>query len=341
MRGAAFTGDKRVSLIDVPDPTPGTGEVVVKIAASGMCGSDLHYFRASASEAPEPVIAGHEPAGVVAAVGTGVTSEQARVGDRVMVHHYTACGSCTQCATGWPQLCQVQPVTTFGKNGHGGHAPYIAVPAATLVPLDNSLSFVAGAAISCGTGTAWGGLKRLGDVNGSTVAVFGQGPVGLSATMLASALGARVIAVDLVAQRREQALAHGAEQVLNPLEVNAVEVIHEHTQGEGVQFALETSGSTAAGKSALDGLATWGKVAYIGLGSTVQFDVREVLRRQLTVMTSYTMSLAAQKECARFVAKRGLPVDDLFSDRWRLDQAQEAYDLLDAQSVGKGVFVFD
>ena len=113
-----------------------------------------------------------------------------------MNHHYKGCGRCKHCRVGWSQLCR-SGIVVYGMTGHGAHAPYMRVPAGTLVPLPDALSFEEGAAISCGTGTAYGALKRL-DISGrDTLAVFGQGPVGLSATILGSAMGARVIAVDI------------------------------------------------------------------------------------------------------------------------------------------------
>ena len=164
MRGVVFLGERRLELREFPDPTPGPGEVVLAIKASGMCGSDLHTYRAKGGTAAigirgrtEPVIAGHEPCGVVAAVGPGVSEAQARVGQRVMNHHYAGCGVCKHCRTGWSQMC-LEGSIVYGANGHGGHAPYMKAPAYTVVPLPDELSFEAGAAISCGTGTAFGAL---------------------------------------------------------------------------------------------------------------------------------------------------------------------------------------
>ncbi|MGH7279856.1 MAG: alcohol dehydrogenase catalytic domain-containing protein, partial [Candidatus Rokuibacteriota bacterium] len=191
MRGVVFLGNRKLELQAFPDPVPGSGEVILAIKASGMCGSDLHPYRAVGNAAAAlglggtggPVIGGHEPCGVVAAVGPGVMEAQARVGERVMNHHYRGCGRCKHCRLGWSQLCRGGFVV-YGMTGHGAHAPYMKVPASTCVPLPDELGFEEGAAISCGTGTAYGALKRL-DVSGrDTLAVFGQGPVGLSATLL-------------------------------------------------------------------------------------------------------------------------------------------------------------
>ena len=172
-----------------------------------MCGSDLHPYRASRSGgaakslglggAGGPCIAGHEPCGVVAERGPGVPEADAPTGARVMNHHYKGCGHCKHCRAGWAQLCP-RGIVVYGMTGHGGHAPFMTVAGLDRwCPLPDELSFEEGAAISCGTGTAYQALRRL-DVSGrDTLAVFGQGPVGLSATMLGVAMGARVVAVDV------------------------------------------------------------------------------------------------------------------------------------------------
>ncbi|RYE42211.1 MAG: iditol 2-dehydrogenase [Hyphomicrobiales bacterium] len=343
MLGAVLLGDRKVGLRNFEEPEPGPDEVVVAVKASGLCGSDLHQYRAPSAERTtlEPLcIAGHEPAGVVHAVGSGVSPRIAQVGDRVMVHHYGSCGMCEYCRSGWTQMCSKMEMRLYGTNEHGAHAPYMKVPAATLIPLDESLSFEAGAAIGCGTGTAWGGLNRLGDVGGATIAVFGQGPVGASATMLAAARGATVIALDIDDSRLKKARDFGAAETVNPTEVDAAAAIRELTAGRGAQLALETSGATVAAASALASLAPWGKLCLVGLGGRLEFDVLAYLRSQMTIMTSWSMSNVDQERCASFVARHSLPVDDLFSHRWDLEDAVAAYAEFDRQSAGKGVFVF-
>jgi len=341
MQGITFLGGRRVELKEVPDPEPRLGEVVVAIKASGMCGSDLHHYRGAEHVSPETatIIGGHEPAGVVHAVGEGVSPTVAQVGDRVMVHHYRGCQACQYCRSGWLQMCEGVPLTLFGTNDHGAHAPFMRVPAASLVRLDDRLSFEAGAAIGCGTGTAWRALERLGDLGGSTLVVFGQGPVGLSATMLGAARGARVVAVDIEPARLERALQFGATHVIDGRSPDVAASVKDLTHGRGAALGLETSGADVAGKALLDSLAPWGRGCFVGMGATIQLNVIEYLFRQLTVMTSWTMSLMDLEECARFIADEGLPIDDLFTHRWSLSQAAEAYAEFDKQSAGKGVFL--
>jgi len=201
MKGVVFLGDRKLELREFPDPTPGPRDVILEIKASGMCGSDLHTYRAPAHpggvvtggiKRAAGVIAGHEPCGVVAAVGTAVTDREARIGQREMDHHYEGCGNCKHCRAGWTQMC-LEGAVVYGSGGHGGHAKYMKVPVSTLVPLPDPLSFVTGAAISCGTGTAWGALRRVKLQGGETIAIFGQGPVGRPKRARANFLSAIIV----------------------------------------------------------------------------------------------------------------------------------------------------
>ena len=349
MKGVVFHGERELEIMDFPDPAPGPGEVVVEMKASGMCGSDLHQYRrkkggGAASTGlpvnPEPVIVGHEPAGLIAAVGAGVDDRVAKVGQRVMIHHYQGCTACSHCRSGWTQLCQEAPIKVYGNNAHGGHAPYLKVPANTVLPLDDRLSFQAGAAIACGTGTAYYALRRAKLSGNDTIAIFGQGPVGLSATQLATAMGARVIALDVSPERLARSKQFGAWETVDPRSNDAAAKIRELTGGRGADAALDTSSAPEARISAIRSAKVWGTMVCVGEGGDVRIDVSpDLLRRQLTVIGSWTFSTIGQSECATFVAERGVDVDALFTDTWTLDQADVAYRKFDAQTGGKGVFL--
>ena len=274
------------------------------------------------------------------ACGPSVTGNVRQMGQRVMVHHYHGCATCRNCRAGWAQLCKNVSPEIYGVNAHGAHAPWLRVPADTLVPLSDALSFSAGAAISCGTGTAWGALRRMQLAAGDTLAIFGQGPVGLSATMLAVAKGARVIVLDREPARLARARDFGADVVIDVRLGTAVDAIREATAGHGATKVLETSGSSAAIADALACVDTWGTVCFVGLGSEVTFDVRRLLPTQITILTSWSMSKAGMRECAEFIVRRNLNIDRLFTESWRLEDAAEAYRQFDKQISGKGVFVF-
>ena len=349
MLGVVFLGDRKLALREFPDPAPGPRDVVLEIKASGMCGSDLHVYRASFkpgdttsgfARGAEPVIAGHEPCGVVVAVGSAASPRKKRASaQRVMDHHYTGCGTCKHCRSGWAQMC-LDGATVFGANGNGAHAEYMKVPVATLVPLPDALSFETGAAISCGTGTAYQALKRLNLAGGETIAIFGQGPVGLSATQLAVAMGARVIALDVSPERCALAREFGAHEVIEARSNNPVEAIRELTHGEGAHKTLDTSGAAEARAAAVRAARTWGTACYVGERGQVTLDVSpDLIRRQITLAASWTFSTQGQAECAEFVADKNIAVDKLFTHRWRLAEAEEAYRVFDTQTSGKGVIV--
>jgi threonine dehydrogenase-like Zn-dependent dehydrogenase len=348
MRGVVFLGSRKVELRSFPDPTPGPGEVVLEMKASGMCGSDLKFYRSPPGAAQkalglgdlaEPFIGGHEPCGVVVARGAGVSEREAPNGQRVMDHHYSGCGVCAHCRVGWSQLCRAG-ITVYGVTAHGGHADYLKVPARTLVPLPEELSFAEGAAVACGTGTAYGALRRMRIAGGDTLAVFGQGPVGLSATVLGAAMGARVIAVETSPERMKLAEQFGADAVIDATKEDPVQALKELTRGAGVDLALDCTGVAAARRAAVRCVKTWGTACYVGEGGDVTLDVSpDLLRRQVTLIGSWTFSAMGMQECAEFIAKQRIPLERIFSHRWRLEQADEAYRTFDTQTTGKGVFL--
>jgi len=336
MRGLVFTGNRHVAVQDFPDPVPGPGEVVVGIRASGICGSDLNLYRKP--EIGQAIICGHEPCGVVVERGPGASEQQAPVGQRVMIHHYRGCGSCWLCRMGYTQMCAAAEV--MGTDIHGANAPYLLAPVGTLVELPDELSFAEGAAIACGTGTAYAALRRLAVSGRDTLAIFGQGPVGLAATQLAVAMGARVIAVDPEAERRKLAVAMGAEHAIGP--EAAVERIQELTHGEGADATLDCSGNSEARRDCARAARAWGRACYVGAHGTATFDMTpDVIHRQLTMYGCWTFNPLLMAECARFAVDRQVPLGRVFTDTFKLEQAEEAYRRVEARSMGKGVFAFE
>ncbi|MDH3292785.1 MAG: zinc-binding dehydrogenase [Acidimicrobiia bacterium] len=345
MKGITFTGSRTLAVAGFPDPTPGPRDVVLEMGASGMCGTDLGAYRSPDGRVPVgkfpidgPIIAGHEPCGVVVAIGSAVGDDEAAIGDRVMNHHYDGCGACRHCRTGWTQMC-LEGAVAYGYGGHGAHAKYMVVPAHSLVPLPEQLSFQAGAAVACGTGTAYGALKRIGLAGDETVAIFGQGPVGLSATLLAAEMGSRVIAVEISPERRQEALDWGAEVAIDPSAADPVEAILELTKGEGADKTVDCTSSVDARRAAVQSTRIWGTSCMVGIGGELSVDVtQDVIFRQLNIVGHWTFSKTIQADCADFIAERGIDLDRIFTHQWDIDQAAEAYSLFDQGKTGKGVF---
>lgn len=334
MRGLVFLGEGKVELREFADPRPGPGEVVVAIRASGMCGSDLRPYELGQSS----FVTGHEPCGVVAERGAGVTEQQAPLGQRVMVHHYWGCGMCKHCRIGYTQMC-VKGSRTMGFSADGGNAPYLLAPAGSLVPLPDELSFAEGAAIACGTGTAYSALKRLGVSGRDTLAIFGQGPVGLAATQLATAMGARVIAVDPLAERRELACQLGADVAIDT--ASSVDAIRDLTHGEGADATLDCTGNAEARANCAKAARAWGRACFVGEQGTATFEMTpDVIHKQLTMYGSWTFSTVLLAECAQFAVDRQVPLRRVFTEEFRLEDADAAFRKFASRNMGKGVFIF-
>ena len=196
-------------------------------------------------------------------------------------------------------------------------------------------------AVSCGTGTAFAALERL-DVSGrDTLAVFGLGPVGQSVIQLASAMGVQTLAVDVSAERVQQALDFGASGAVDSSKSDAVEAIMQWTRGKGATAALDCAGVAAARHAAVQCTSTWGRIAFVGVGGSLTLDpTSDLILKQRTVIGHLTFSDIAMGKCVRFVADHGIDLDRQFSDRWKLEDAVEAYQKFDQQSAGKAVFEF-
>ncbi|MCL4533671.1 MAG: zinc-binding dehydrogenase [Bacteroidetes bacterium] len=337
MKGVVFLGDRTAKVIDLPKPSPGPGEVLIQIKASGICGSDLNTYRRPAAELTEQArvcIRGHEPCGVVAELGP--STRNVSVGDRVMVHHYYGCGTCKYCLAGWPQLCATGKFKLYGGSANGGHEEFMVVPDVCCVPMPDGMSFEVGASCACGTGTAYQALKRLQPSGLDTLAVYGQGPVGLSAVLIGKALGARVIGIDTMEERLALAKRFGADEVIDASKTDPVAAIRELTNGEGAECALDCTGKDAARVNMLKSTKLWGRACLVGEGGTLTVEPSPVIiHKHLTVYGSWTFSTHILAEAAKFVVWHKLPLRDLITQTFPLAEGVEAYKLFDTQTTGK------
>ena len=264
-----------------------------------------------------------------------------KLGDRVMMHHYTGCRTCKMCRIGYTQMCTVSH-EVYGSTENGGHEDYLLAPAYTCVALPDGMSFLEGAACACGTGTAFHAVKRLGISGADTLAVFGQGPVGLSATLFGARMGARVLAVDVVPERLELARRLGADVVVDANEQDPLQAIMELTHGEGADATLDATGIPEVRNNALDAAMLWGRVCFVGERNPTTFDVsRQIIHKQLTVYGSWTFSLSGLAEVAQFVVDRQVPLKDLITHRFPLDQVIDAYRLFDSGKTGKVILTWE
>jgi threonine dehydrogenase-like Zn-dependent dehydrogenase len=347
MKGIVFLGDGEVEIREFDMPVPAEREVLVQMKASGICGSDLRWLNKTKKEIGElphfnPM--GHEPCGVIAALGPGAVGVE--IGQRVIVYHYSGCGRCKYCRIGYEHLC-VDGFNYYGWSNFrgfgGGHEDFMVVPDRVCMKLPDEMSFAAGAAVACGTGTAFSALRKVAVSGCDTMAVFGQGPVGLSATMIGAAMGARVIAIDVLPFRLELAKKLGAVEVVNARDTDSVQAVRELTRGEGAEVTLECTGRGPVRVQAVESAKLFGRVCFAGEGGGVAFEdvSRQIMHKLLTIHGTWTFSTWLLEEAARWIADRNLPIEDLITHRFPLDQAREAYRIFQQGQTGKVVFVWE
>ena len=234
-----YAAHEPLRLEEVPIPKLKEDEVLVKVRASGVCGSDLNYRRGKARPYKVPIILGHEISGTVEEMGEKV--EGLEVGERVLVHYIISCGRCAQCMRGNDNRCRRR--ISIGAHVDGGFAEYVAIPARNAFKLPSNLTFEEGAIIGCAVSTPFHALLSGGFKAGDSVAVFGLGGIGIHAVMWARTLGAGlIIGVDVVDFKLELAKELGADVTVNPKVDDPVEVIRDLTDGWGVDLALECAG---------------------------------------------------------------------------------------------------
>nr|WP_272459416.1 alcohol dehydrogenase AdhP [Polyangium jinanense] len=288
-----------LSIEEVPVPVPSAGEVLVRVVASGVCHTDLHAANGDWPVKPAlPFIPGHEGVGYVAALGAGVTT--LKEGDRVGVPWlHNACGACDPCITGWETLCPSQQNTGYSVNG--GHAEYVVAPAAYVGRIPDALGFVDAAPILCAGVTSYKGLKETEARPGQWVVVSGIGGLGHLAIPYAKAMGLRVVAVDVGADKLDLARELGAEIAIDALHVDPAAEVQK--QIGGAHGALVTAVSPGAFRQALGTLRSGGTCVLVGLPPgdfpTPIFDV--VLKR-LTLRGSIVGTRMDLKEALEIAA---------------------------------------
>jgi len=258
------TYDVEPALTEVPEPVCPRDGVIVEVRACGVCRSDHHAWKGADPDVALPHIMGHEFAGVVAEVGPDCRS--LAVGDRITAPFILSCGTCADCRTGQPTVCDAQSV--IGFTFHGAFAERMALPMADFnaVRLPDALDFVPAAGMGCRVTTAWRALTDRAALRpGEWVAVHGGGGVGLSAIMLASALGARVVGVDVSPAALDMAREAGANAVLNAREVDDVGAALREITGGGAHVSLEALGMAETFSNSLKSLRKLGRHVQIGM----------------------------------------------------------------------------
>jgi threonine dehydrogenase-like Zn-dependent dehydrogenase len=342
MKAVTFQDVGAVRVDDVPTPSiEAPTDVLVRVTAAAICGSDLHILHGATPVNPGAVL-GHEFVGVVEDVGSAVT--RVREGDRVVAAFSTACGACALCRRGWYSQCQEK--TTFGHGEYfgglgGGQADYVVVPRAdtTLEVIPDGVTDEQGLFVGDVLSTAYFGAERAELRPGDTVAVVGAGPVGLLSVMAAHLFGpSRVFAVDMVADRLALAQELGAVPI-DASRTHPVEAIREATGDVGVDASIECVGAAPAVATAIECVRGGGTISALGVpgDTSADFPYLDAWMRDLTFRSGWANVQAYMRRLLDLIAAGRLRPERVISHRMRLDQAEDAYRMFDAHEATKVV----
>jgi L-iditol 2-dehydrogenase len=325
----------RLDLIDMDRPTLGPNDVLVRVAACGICGSDIHGYDGTSGRRIPPVVMGHEASGEVVEAGSAVNRTQ--IGSRVTFDSTIYCGECDACQRGQVNLCpkrRVLGVSCGDYRQNGAFAEFVAVPQHILYPLPVELSFEHAAMIEP-VSIALHAVARLNAQPGERAVVVGAGMIGLLTIQALRIAGCRdVIAIDLDDSRLQLAKHLGASRAINPKEVDAAAAILECTQGDGADIAVEAVGNAPAFKAAVACVRRGGRVGLVGnLAPEVPFPLQSVVTRELTLLASCA-SAGEYPRAIELLAGGAINVAPLISAVAPLTDGQHWFDRLHAGESG-------
>jgi threonine dehydrogenase-like Zn-dependent dehydrogenase len=340
MQAAYLPGNSTVELRSVAVPSPNHGEVLIRVKASTICGSDIrciyHEHLGKGPEGYQGVIAGHEPCGQI--IETGPGCRLFKTGDRVIVYHISGCGVCNDCRRGYMISCTSEKYRrAYGWQRDGGMADYMIAEEKDLIALPGELTYADGAQVACGFGTVYEGLEKIGINGNHAVLITGLGPVGLAAAALCRKLGAqRIIGIDVVDERLKLAKSLGlCDDVLVSGAENVAE-IKALTGGFGVERAVECSANAAARNTAIRATRKWGKMVMLGEGGGMQLNPSpDMIHDQKTLYGSWVTSTWLMEELVERLVRWNLHPAEIITHRFALSQAAEAYSLMASGKCGK------
>ncbi len=334
MKAAVLTskGDKKLRVMDVPAPSAGPDDLLVKVAACGLCRTDLHYLHGLPTFKAPPIILGHEVAGRVEEMGASV--EGWKQGERVLLPPVIPCGSCEYCFKGRGTLCLNQRM--LGNHDDGGFAEFVRVPAWATFPLPEAIPLEAGSIVADAVSTPYHAVVNRAKVRpGEWVVVFGCGGVGLSTVQVAKAVGARVIGVDIQPWKLETASALGADAVVDGRDPKAAGKEIKKITGGGADVALDVIGKPQVLESATNVVKWGGRVIVVGYSEEpATLPAGRIMFREIEVKGSLGCGLQDFPRVIDLVAQGKVRLDKMVTHRLALDDINEGFKMLDAGEPG-------
>lgn len=323
MKALRYLGPERLEVQNLPDPVPEKGEVLIKVRACGICGSDVHGYYGLTGRRIPPVTMGHEFCGEVCELGADV--KHFSVGDRVVVQPINFCGECENCKKGLTMLClNKRFLGVLSENG--AMAEYVAVPEKLLYKIPDSCSFYQGALVEP-YAVAYGGRLKAGDVAGKTVLVVGAGTIGLCVVQLIKQMNpGKLIVSDLSETRLKIALSMGADAAINSKEEDFLEAITRITDGNMVDVSIECVGVQSSANQSIQCLRVGGTTVWLGMSQKeMTINMQDIVCSARRVLGSFNYTHKEFGEVAEIVASGQLNTDKLISRVVSLEEAIEIF----------------
>jgi L-iditol 2-dehydrogenase len=339
MKAAFIRGKGIVELKDVSTPRIGPMEILVRMRVCGICGTDLEKVH---GEHITPPVLGHEVAGEVEQVGEKVQGVDR--GGRVIIHHHISCYSCFYCKNGLETLCEAFPASNFEPCGFAEcfRVPETLVRGGTVYNLPDSMSYEEGSQVEP-TACCIRALRKAQIKPGSSVAVFGVGPAGLTHVQLLKSYGAsQIFAIDVIEHRRELAAKFGATRTFDPLKENIAEALASHTDCRGVDVAIVATGNPRAIEQAADSVRKGGQVVLFGAparGTLLSLDVSRFFLRELSFQSSYSTSETEMRIALDLISSKRIQPSEMITHRLPLEEVVEAFRLAESGKEAAKVVV--
>eukprot|EP00871_Galdieria_phlegrea_P006034 jgi/Galph1/918/GphlegSOOS_G5652.1 len=363
MKAAVFPGvGEPIRTEQLPIPEPKEGEVLIKVAACGVCHTDLHVIKGEV-KFPTPAVLGHEISGTIEKLGPGIKSDMLKHNQRIVASFIMPCGWCSLCSVGRDDLCENffnynrlkgqlydgttrlhrkdnSPVWMYSM---GGLAEYCVVPATAVFPIPDHMALDSSAILGCAVFTGYGAVRHNADIRvGQTVAVVATGGIGLSVINWSKLSGAsQIIALDIDDKKLELAKQIGATHVLRADDKEIVQKVKELTHGEGVDVAFEALGTRQTFELAMEIIRDSGKVVAIGIapaGTTASVDIQRLVRRGLQVAGSYGARVRADMPQIVKIVSSNESYKKSITAVYDLEQANQAYeDLKNRKIIGRAI----
>ncbi len=340
MLAVKIPGKNTIEVVNENIPTPGEGEVLIKMKASALCRSDLYVYHGKSlfDSTSSLFTPGHEPCGIVEKLGSNV--KKTKIGDKVAIYLVISCRKCEYCRSGDWMLCN--EAGFLGATMNGAHADYLVVPEDNCLPLPPEMDFITGALATDVAGTLYTACKRLVLSGAKTVSIFGVGPMGMGGVLIAKAFGATVIAVDINDERLSLAKELGADYAINAQNKDSIAEIRKLTKGNGADCAIVCSGVQQVMNEALKSTKKLGSVGVIAESNACTIDPsNDLLRKMVEIKGCWYFNRSDWSEISEFIIDKKIPLSRISTRTFSLSEAVEAFRLFDSGKTQKVVFLWD